>query len=82
MSHVQKKFNANARQSTTGSRKKGNLKRNREEDQPVQVAGDDPNASILVLKTKDQKDQERKEKLRQEVCVKTIVFGLLPHNYG
>ena len=69
MSHVPRKFNAKARQSTAGSREKGKLKRKREDGQPVAVEGDDPNASIIVPKTKDQKEWERKEKLRQEVCV-------------
>jgi ATP-dependent RNA helicase DHX37/DHR1 len=69
MSQVPKKFNAKARQSTAGSRKKGHLKRKREEGQVVQMEEADPNASIFVPKTKEQKEQERKEKLRQEVCV-------------
>ena len=72
MSHLPKKFNAKARQST---RKTSNLKRKRDEGQPVPVEGDDPNASIIVQKTKDQKERERKEKLRQEVCVQYSTSG-------
>jgi len=66
MSHAREQFNAKARQSSAGSRRKS--KRKRVEGQPV--GEDDPNKSILVPKTKEQKEQERKEKLRQEVCVR------------
>jgi hypothetical protein len=67
MSHAQPKFNAKARKSTAGSRKKGKPSRRREEGEPPPVQ-EDPNASILVLKTKETKEAERREKLRQEVC--------------
>jgi ATP-dependent RNA helicase DHX37/DHR1 len=73
MSQIQKNFNAKARASTAGSRKKGKLKRKRNEGQPAQIEEDDPNASILIPKTKEQKDQERREKLRQEVCISSEI---------
>lgn len=72
MSHVQPKFNAKARHSTAGSRKKGKPKRRREEDEPSPVE-EDPNASILVPKSKESKEAERKERLRQEVHVRCLV---------
>lgn len=40
------------------------------------IEEEDPNSSILVSKTKEQKEQERQEKLRQEVCCDHYI-GLL-----
>ena len=64
MSHVREKHNSKARQSTAGSRKKGKLKRKRAEE-----GGEEPDANALIQqsKTKDEKEIERKERLKQEV---------------
>lgn len=60
-------YNAKGRQSTAGSRKKGkSQKKDRSEVGPGEVESD-PNASILVPKSKEDKDSERKAKLLQEV---------------
>ena len=59
------RFNAKARSSTAGSfhKKKGKRK------ETSGVSGQtDPNAEIVVPKSEDQKNEERKERLRQEVC--------------
>lgn len=55
-----------ARQS--GSRKKGKLKRSRKSEGEPGAVQVDPNASIVDLKSQETKDQERRERLRQEVC--------------
>lgn len=78
MSHVTKKFNAKARQSTAGSHKKSSHKRDR--DAKIEV--NDPNASILVPKTKEQKEQEHKEKLRQEVCASSTILCVPQYDCG
>lgn len=68
MSQMQR-HNAKARQSSTsGSRKKGKKKRDKSSG-ALQNAVDtlDPNAEIIVPKSKDQRDYEKKEKLLKEV---------------
>ncbi|KAF8917814.1 P-loop containing nucleoside triphosphate hydrolase protein [Mucidula mucida] len=55
------RHNAKARQSTAGSRKKGKM---RKHSSPTDV---DPNAAILVPKTAEERELDRKEKLRQEL---------------
>ncbi|KAF8895535.1 P-loop containing nucleoside triphosphate hydrolase protein [Infundibulicybe gibba] len=67
MNRHQEGFNAKARQSTAGSRKKGKRqKKTRTEENLVDVS--DPNVSIHIPKTKAEKDQERKEKLKHEIA--------------
>ncbi|KAJ7644132.1 P-loop containing nucleoside triphosphate hydrolase protein [Roridomyces roridus] len=61
MSTHREKFNSKARQSTAGSRKKGKT-RNKNSDTVA-----DPNADIVVPKTKEQQELDRKEKLRAEL---------------
>ena len=54
--------NAKARQSTAGSRKKGKKpQKTKSTDQY------DPNAAIIVPKSEEQKELDRRERLRQEV---------------
>lgn len=65
MNHAQK-INR-ARQA--GSRKKGKPKRSRRVEGEPEEVQEDPNATVLVPKSKEQKETERREKLRQEVCV-------------
>jgi len=63
------RHNAKSRQSTSGSRKKGKKKRDKSSgtlQNPVDTL--DPNAEIIVPKSKDQRDHEKKEKLLKEVC--------------
>lgn len=67
MSHVREKFNAKARQSTAGSRKRGKPKKTKTEGELSAVVTVDSNADIFIPKTKEEKEQDRKEKLRQEV---------------
>ena len=57
-------YNARARQSTAGQRKKGK----RVEKLKPEESGHDSNAAILVPKSDEQKEQDRRERLRQEVC--------------
>ncbi|KAI6030577.1 P-loop containing nucleoside triphosphate hydrolase protein [Pisolithus orientalis] len=62
-----------ARQSTAGSRKKGKKKRAEPSDTSRTVAADsiDPNADIIVPKSKEQKDDERKERLLKELVAQS-----------
>ncbi|KAH7928402.1 P-loop containing nucleoside triphosphate hydrolase protein [Leucogyrophana mollusca] len=66
MNHVREKYNARARQSTAGSRKKGKRR-------VAKVSGEiaDVNATIHVPKTKDEKERERKERLVQELAAQS-----------
>lgn len=59
-------YNAKGRQSTSGSRKKG--KRRAQAGNPTQPEFD-PNASIVVPKSEEQKELDRRERLRQEVSI-------------
>ncbi|KAJ7505327.1 P-loop containing nucleoside triphosphate hydrolase protein [Mycena galericulata] len=66
MSH-REKFNSKARQSTAGlSKKKGKNK-----TKPDHGNAPDPNAEILVPKTKEQQELEKKEKLRAELAAQS-----------
>ncbi|KAL4073219.1 P-loop containing nucleoside triphosphate hydrolase protein [Scleroderma yunnanense] len=71
MNQVQK-HNAKARQSTSGSRKKGKKKRDKSLGNlhdAVNVF--DPNVDIIVPKSKDQRDNEKKEKLLKELVAQS-----------
>lgn len=66
--HVRQTYNAKARQSTAGSRKKGKVKAKRDDTNPAQAEpSSNPNAEILIPKPQEQKDLERRERLRAEV---------------
>jgi len=65
-------FNRKARQSTAGpSRKKGKKKASNR----VPDSAPDPNAEILVPKTKEEQLLQKKEKLRAEVRCLTLVVA-------
>ncbi|KAJ6619426.1 P-loop containing nucleoside triphosphate hydrolase protein [Mycena sp. CBHHK59/15] len=67
MSHTREKFNSKARQSTVGpSRKKG---KNKPKSNRVPDDAPDPNADIHVPKTKEERELEKKEKLRIESLI-------------
>jgi hypothetical protein len=70
--------NAKGRQSSGGQRKKGKIKKRKshtdgEGEGTVPIHGGDtqvdPNADILVPKSKEEKDKERKAKLLKEVSI-------------
>jgi len=58
---VRESYNAKARQSTAGSRKKGKRKKN------ITTEASDPNADIIEPKSREDKDKEQKDRLLQEV---------------
>ena len=65
---TRQRYNAKARQSTVGGsshKKKG--KRKLQEPPPQDASEVDPNAEIVVPKSEEQKELDRREKLRQEV---------------
>ncbi|KAF8645182.1 hypothetical protein AX16_008009 [Volvariella volvacea WC 439] len=66
MSHRPEAWNAKARRSSGGTRKKGKLKLKRGNDV---VTGDeiDTNAAIIVPKPKDEKEEERRKRLKEEL---------------
>jgi hypothetical protein len=65
MSHLRPpRFNAKVRQSTVGSTKKKGIRGNAAIQDSNQV---DPNAEILVPKSREEKERGRKEKMLQEV---------------
>ena len=64
MRQVRERHNARARQSRPGLLKKGN----RSQHAPtVSAETVDPNAEVLIPKSREQKEKERRERLAQEV---------------
>ncbi|KAF8908975.1 P-loop containing nucleoside triphosphate hydrolase protein [Gymnopilus junonius] len=61
-------YNAKARQSTAGSRKKGKIRKG---DKPQEPEDYNPNAAIITPKSQEQKETERKEKLLQELAAQS-----------
>ena len=68
MNRAYERHNAKARQSSAGAHKKKKRAKVTNE-----AANEDPNALIVVPKSEAQKDLDRKEKLRQEVCFSTLL---------
>lgn len=64
MPPIRQGYNAKARQSTSGTRKKGKLKKRKEQ----QAEAIDSNAEIIVQKPTQEKELDKRERLRQEVC--------------
>ncbi|TFK40653.1 P-loop containing nucleoside triphosphate hydrolase protein [Crucibulum laeve] len=71
MSHVRERYNAKARGSTAGggSKKKGKQRKQNAVD--VSEVTADPNARIVIAKTKEEKEKERKEKLLEELSAQS-----------
>ena len=67
MNRTRERFNAKARQSTAGSHKKKGKRQNKGRDSLGTQESSNPNAEIVVPKTEEQKELDRKEKLKQEV---------------
>ena len=67
MNRTRERFNAKARQSTAGSHKKKGKRPNKGGDSSGTQESSNPNAEIVVPKTEEQKELDRKEKLKQEV---------------
>ena len=67
------RFNAKARRSVAGggSHKRKKVKKPRKDGGEGQEHAD-ANAEILVEKTKEEREQSRREILRQEVCLVTL----------
>lgn len=75
MGHLRERFNAKARQSTAGGKKR---KRARLEDADTKLEAEtqrDTNAEIIELKTKEQKEADRRERLRKEASLFVIVIN-------
>lgn len=60
------RYNAKGRQATAGSSTHKNRKRKRPTD-PTASEDENPNADIVAFKTKEDKDLDKKDRLRQEV---------------
>jgi len=70
MNRRPERHNAKARQSVAGGRshKKGKL-RNKNSEQDHEAAEPvDANAAVLARKSAEEKERNRRERLRQEVC--------------
>jgi len=61
---IREGYNAKARKSTAGSRKKGKAKRNKN---LTQGETENSNAEIVVPKSQEVKDQERAKRMLEEV---------------
>ncbi|KAG6896275.1 hypothetical protein C0992_009398 [Termitomyces sp. T32_za158] len=59
------------RARNSGSRKKGKLKRAQKTEGESGIVQVDPNSSIVDLKPKEIKDQERRERLKQELAAQS-----------
>jgi len=59
-------YNAKARGSTVGGKKK---RKRRGQTSGVTLEQGDPNATIHVPKTTEEKEMEKKERMKQEVCL-------------
>ena len=71
------RFNAKARASTAGgSRKKGKGKKAiivpKDHDQPRAPVGADSNSEVLAMQTPEDRENERREKIRLEVCSSSL----------
>lgn len=64
MNRARERHNAKARQSTAGQRKKGKRKASAV---TVQDPDYDPNAEIIAPKSEEQREADRRERLKQEV---------------
>ena len=64
MHTLRERHNAKARQSTAGQRKKGKRKAS---SAAVKGPEYDPNSEIIVPKSEEQKELDRRERLKQEV---------------
>lgn len=62
--NAREKHNAKARQSTAGQRKKGKRKAN---TSLLKEPEHDPNVEVIVPRSEEQKELDRKERLKQEV---------------
>lgn len=65
MYRPKERYNAKARQSSTSHKKKGRKKKDSLSDPQIQDV--DVNADIVVPKSQEQKELDRKERLTQEV---------------
>ncbi|KAI0926970.1 hypothetical protein AcW1_007657 [Taiwanofungus camphoratus] len=68
MDRSRQRYNARARQSTAGSHKKKGKRKSKQIDQSEQP---DPNAEIVMPKMLEQKELDRKEKLREELLAQS-----------
>lgn len=64
MPPARQEFNAKARQSTAGIRKKGKVKRHKSEKQSEDG---NPNAEIIIPKNKKEGESVKRERMREEV---------------
>lgn len=71
MNSTRERHNAKARQSTAGQRKKGKRKAS---SSNIKEPEYDPNAEVIVPKSEEQKELDRRERLKQEVC--TFDYGV------
>ncbi len=73
MYHPKERYNAKARQSSASHKKKGKRKKGGADDS-THIQEFDVNAEIIVPKSQEQKEEDRKERLKQEVRRPCVVW--------
>lgn len=71
MHHTRERHNAKARQSTAGQRKKGKRKAGSTE---IREPDHDPNSEIIIPKSEEQKELDRRDRMKQEVRICFVHF--------
>lgn len=76
--HRPQRFNAKARSSVAGgSHKKGKAKKTHSEGSPHVEENADTNADILEHKAEEDRERDRRERLKREVrCIKFFFFAV------
>jgi ATP-dependent RNA helicase DHX37/DHR1 len=77
MPPTRQEYNAKARRSTAGTRKKRMLKRRKTDGQADDT---NPNAEIIVPKSVQGKELDKKKRMREEVC--KLVLRALSTSYS
>ncbi|CAL1713077.1 unnamed protein product [Somion occarium] len=67
MNRTRERYNAKARQATAGSHKKKGKRSRSAGEASVAQQNADPNAEVIVPKSEEQKELDRREKLKQEL---------------
>lgn len=80
MNRTREVYNAKARRSVAGTRKKGKLKRKHTGgEEQVQIEAPNSNALIHEGKPKEVKELERKDRLKQEVSNQVLAKFIVCH---
>lgn len=73
MHHTRERHNAKARQSTAGQRKKGKRKAGSTD---TREPDHDSNLEIIIPKSEEQKELDRRDRMKQEVRICFVHFNM------